>query len=387
VSGRPRAIVVAARRTAIGALGGIHRRVSVEKLAAPVIRAILADASLQLNAVDALVMGNAASGGGNPARLALLEAGLPHSIPASTIDTQCASGLDAIAAGARLIETGAAEAVIAGGAESASTAPWRIAKPANLYRELPAFYSEAPFAPSGLGNPSMIEGAEAVARYAGISRERQDAYALLSHQRASALEARARAKVEIVSVSGGEEADESVRPAISARLLARMRPLIEGGSVTAGNACAISDGAAFALLLSERAFQASGLSCGRRWRDAASAGCDPALPGLSAIPAVKALLARHPSLLEDATSIAFVEAFASQVLASADAHGLAPERINNHGGALALGHPYGASGAILTVQLFTEMVRCANARAQGLGLAMAAGAGGTGAAAICERVP
>jgi acetyl-CoA C-acetyltransferase len=381
-----RAIIVAARRTAIGALGGLHRRVSVEKLAAPVIRAILADAGLAANEIDALVMGNAVAGGGNPARLAALEAGLPHKVPASTIDTQCASGLDAIAMAARLIETGAAEAVIAGGAESASTAPWRIARPGNLYSELPAFYSEAPFAPGGQGAPSMIEGAEAVARAKAISRERQDAYALLSHQRASATEARSRASAEIVSVTGGEEADEGVRPALSARLLARMPPLIEGGSVTAGNACAISDGAAFVLLLSENAFRASGLTSGLRWQGAASAGCDPALPGLSAIPAVEALLAGDFASLQDMAAIAFVEAFASQVLATLDALGLTPEHVNRHGGALALGHPYGASGAILAVQLFTDLVRRPDAPAQGSALAMAAGAGGVGAAALCRRI-
>jgi acetyl-CoA C-acetyltransferase len=255
-----------------------------------------------------------------------------------------------------------------------------------LYSELPAFYSEASFAPGGQGAPSMIEGAEAVARAKGISRERQDAYALLSHARASMPEARARAKAEIVSVTGGEEADESVRPALSARLLARMRPLIEGGSVTAGNACAISDGAAFVLLLSEDAFQSSGLTSGLWWQGAASAGCDPALPGLSAIPTVEALLAGDLAPLRDMAAIAFVEAFASQVLATLDALGLAPEHVNRHGGALALGHPYGASGAILAVQLFTDLVRRPDAPAQGSALAMAAGAGGVGAAALCRRI-
>lgn len=380
MSGNRRAIIVAARRTAIGKVGGLHRHIPLEKLAAPVIRAVLADANLSGTEVHALYLGNAAGGGGNPARLAALEAGLPQEIPALTIDAQCASGLEAISHAARLIETGAADIVLAGGAESPSTAPWRVAKPRNLYTAQPEFFAEARFAPQAAGNPSMIEAGEAVAREFGITRERQDAYAAESHRKALSDEALVHAAQEIVPVSRPDERDECPRP-LRSELLARMPPLLPGGSVTAGNSCPVSDGAAFALLISEQAFRERGYEKGLRLETSASAGCDPRLLGISAVPAVRKL-----DLPANIETVAFVEAFASQVLATLDALGLDAQIVNPFGGAIALGHPYGASGAVLAVQLFTQLVRNPSPGRSGAGLALAAAAGGVGAAALFTRI-
>lgn len=378
-----RAIIVAARRSAIGRVGGLHRNRIIEQLAAPVIQTALADAGIAPREVEALLLGNAAGGGGNPARLVLLQAGLPHSLPGYTVDSQCASGLDAICFAARLIETGGAEIVIAGGAESPSTAPWRVTKPGNLYRGIPQFYQEARFAPDAQGNPSMIEAAEAVAREYAISRERQDAFAVESHHKASTPAARQFAQGEIVPLEGAKS-DESVRPALKPALLARMPTLLPDGTVTAGNSCPISDGAAFAILVSERVFRERRYQAGLWLRDSASAGGDPRLLGVAAVPAVERLFSRQPGARADISTIAFVEAFAAQVLATLGLLNLDPARVNPYGGALALGHPYGASGALLAVQLFSQLVRNRDARTGLTGLAMAAAAGGVGTAALFE---
>lgn len=387
MNARQRAIIVAARRTAVGRVGGLHRHVPLEQLAAPVIRAVLSDAAISTSDADALIMGNAAGPGGNPARVALLAAGLPNTTPAFTVDAQCASGLEAIANGARLIETGAAHIVVAGGAESPSTAPWRVAKPRSLYGDLPAFYHEAPFAPDETGNPTMIEGAENVARTCGIAREEQDAFALDSHRRASSVQARAIAADEIVSLHGTAQEDEGVRPQLSPRLLARMPALIKGGTVTAGNSCSISDGGAFVVIMSENAFHARGHKRGLRVASCAAAGNDPRLPGLAAVPAVRQLFERQPETAARIASIAIIEAFASQVLGTIRLLKLDPALVNPVGGALAIGHPYAASGAILAVQLFSRFVREPReaGRAEGAAsLAIAAAAGGIGSAILFQ---
>ena len=378
------AIIIAARRTAIGKLGGLHRHRPVEKLAAPLIAALLADSKLDADAVDEVILGNAIGGGGNPARLIALSAGLPASIPAITVDRQCTSGLDAIVIGARMIETGAAEAVIAGGAESASTAPWRVAKPSNLHADPPRFYSQPAFAPAQDGDPGMIEAAEAVARECGIGRERQDRFALKSHQRAVEAAASGVRELEIVGLGSADSElrDEGPRPSLSMALLARMPPLLgAGGTVTAGNSCQINDGAALTLLVSHDLHRRLGSPPGLIFTGAAAAGIEPRILGLASVPAARKLLGKTKMTLQDVGAIELNEAFAAQVLATIDRLEIDEDRLNIFGGALAYGHPYGASGALLVSRLFTRIVRLnkGNVRA---GLAMIAGAGGVGTAAL-----
>lgn len=375
------AVIIAARRTAIGLVGGLHRARCVEALGAVVVNAALADSGLDAGDIGEVVMGNAAGGGGNPARLIALTAGLPESVPALSLDRQCASGLDAIVHGARLIGAGAAEAVIAGGAESPSTAPWRVEKPASLYRGQPRFFAEAQFAPGLAGDQQMIAAAERVARERGISRAEQDAYALTSHERAVSA-ARARCfDAEIALLGAGKERDEGPRPGLRPDVLARAAPLVPGGTVTAGNSCPVSDGAAAVMMVSPGLHARLGRPPGLAFVEAASGGVDPQRLGLGAVPAVQRLHARLDGSTIDA--IEFNEAFASQVLATLRALDLRADITNPQGGAIALGHPYGASGAILVVRLFTRLVREGAGRT---GLAMLAAAGGLGTATAFTRV-
>ncbi len=378
-----RAVIIAARRTAIGNVGGLHRARSVESLGAAAVMAALADSGVSAGDIGEVIMGNAAGGGGNPARLIALSAGLPESVPAMTLDRQCASGLDAIITGARLIQTGAGEAVIAGGVESASTAPWRVEKPVSVYRGLPRFYAEAHFAPGACGDQQMIKAAERVARECGITRRMQDDYALVSHERAAAAAAAGVFDAEIVSVGGDTERDEGPKPGLRPATLARAASLLPQGTVTAGNSCPVSDGAAAVVIVSPTLHARLGHPPGLAFVDAAAGGVDPARLGLGAIPAVERLRARSGAHWGGLAAAEFNEAFASQVLATLEDLELPLEIMNAHGGAIALGHPYGASGAVLVVRLFTRIVR---ARAEGFGLAMLAAAGGLGVAAMFKAV-
>jgi acetyl-CoA C-acetyltransferase len=383
-----KAVIIAARRTAIGKAGGLHRTRRLDALAAPVISAVLADAGLDPADLDEIVIGNAAGGGGNPARLIALAAGLPETTPALSLDRQCASGLDAIVTAARLIETGGAQAVLAGGAESPSTAPWRVDKPPNLHGEPPRFFSQAVFTPASSDDPGMIEAAENVAREYAVSRERQDAFALESHRRAVAAQRAGRLAAEIVALGrdARDSVDEGPRPALSDRLLSRLPPIVPGGSVTAGNSCAINDGAAIVLLVSPDLHRRLGSPPGLALIAAASAGIAPRILGMAAVPALRDACARAFISPADLTAIELNEAFAAQVLATADALSLDPSRLNTEGGALAFGHPYGASGAILVGRLFSQLIRNHTGSASGPAAAMIAAAGGLGVAAILQPI-
>jgi len=379
-----KAIIIAARRTVIGRIGGLHRARGLAHLAAPVVRAVLADAGLDPALVGEIIVGNAAGGGGNPARAIALAAGLSETVPAYSLDRQCASGLDAIIAGAHLIEIGGAQAVIAGGAESPSTAPWRVEKPANTYTGTPHFFTQAAFTPAGMEDPGMIQAAENVAQEFNVSRERQDAYALESHRRATAARHAGLLAAEIVPLASGasEMQDECPRPALSARLLARMPPLLPHGTITAGNSCPVNDGAAMVLLVSGQVHRQLGSPPGLLLVDAAAAGVAPRILGMAAVPAFRAACERAGLAPAELTAIEFNEAFAAQVLATLDALSLDTGSVNTEGGALALGHPYGASGAVLVTRLFSRLIRNPTLSARGPAAAMIAAAGGLGVTAI-----
>jgi len=386
-----RAIIVAARRTPVGRIGGALRDLPVEALAAPVIRAVLADSGIDPAEVDDVLLGNAVGPGGNVARLSALAAGLPVAVPGVTVDRQCGSGLEAINLAARLVQAGAGEVFLAGGVESTSTAPWRVAKPSSLYRS-PSFYDRARFAPDAIGDPSMGEAAENVAAAFGIARERQDRYALESHRKAVAAQGSGRFTREIVPLALPDgtvvDRDECPRADTGLDKLARLRPVFrDGGTVTAGNACPVNDGAAVVAVVSERKFRALGLTRGLVVVDSQSAGVDPSLLGTGPIPAVRKLLARHPGLgVADIDLVEFNEAFASQVLASLDALGIEEARVCPGGGALALGHPYGASGAILMTRLFSDILFPTGGAAPRRGLATLGIGGGLGLATLVEPV-
>lgn len=382
-------IIVAARRTPIGRVGRSLRSLSVDQLAAPVLRALLEDVGLGPDAVADVVLGNAVGPGGNPARLAALTAGFPVSVPGLTVDRQCGSGLAAINLAARLIQAGAGDCYMAGGMESVSTAPWRIEKPASLY-DLPRFTHRARFAPEAIGDPDMGAAADQVAQTYGISRDRQDVYALQSHQKAIAAEQAGRFAPERVPVPLSSQtlvtADDCPRAKLSLERLAKLPPVFSPeGTVTVGNACPINDGAAAALIMAEDQCRALGIRQGLRFVDAAIAGVDPNLAGIGPVASTRLLLHRYPALTwAEVHHVEFNEAFAAQVLACLDVLEIPPELVNPGGGAIALGHPYGASGAILMTRLFTDLVRHRSPGAW-RGLALIGVGGGLGISTLVER--
>ncbi|OHV85575.1 thiolase family protein [Ensifer sp. LCM 4579] len=372
-------VIIAALRTPIGRVNGSLAAVEPASLAATLIDRVIADTGIGRGEIDDVLLGNAANSAGNLARLAALEAHLPVSIPGVTVDRQCGSGLEAIVLAARQIQAGAGRFYIAGGAESASRAHIRLRPPLARGEEMQPV-KRARMAPDFIGDPDMGVAAENVATACGISRERQDLFALESHRRAVSAEAAGRFMREIVPVmtaSGLVAKDECPRANASAETLARLKPVfVSGGTITAGNACPINDGAALVLVTSVAEARRLGVSFALEFIDAATAGVDPNLLGLGPVPAMARLRSRNPGFdIADIDFIEFNEAFASQVLGSLERLEIPPERVNLDGGAIALGHPYGASGAILVVRLFSQMLK---ARSKSQGLAMMGIGGGMG---------
>lgn len=371
-------VIVAGRRSPIGSARHGLKDVTAEALAAAVISAVVDDLPAGVAAQE-VVLGNCLGPGGNLARVASLRAGLPLDLAARTLDVQCGSGLAAIVAAADSIRAGRCDVVLAGGVESASTAPTRTWPDGRTY-------ARAPFAPEGHPDPDMGEAADELARRSGITRERADAYAARSHTRAWAAQQGGLFDAELVPV-GALSRDERVRDRVSADRLARLRSTFGAdGTVTAGNATGINDGAAVVAMVSEGLRARLGVP-GLAITGAAQRGCDPALPGLGPVPAVRALstLTRDDGEVDWARvdRIEINEAFAVQVLACCDALGLDEERVCLDGGALALGHPWGASGAVLAVRLFSALVRDDGGRT---GVAAIAVGGGQGVAMSVERV-
>ncbi|HEV7307372.1 thiolase family protein [Ensifer sp.] len=380
-------VIIAALRTPIGRVNGSLRDIEPSQLAASLMARILRDVGIAATEIDDVILGNAANSAGNLARLAALEAGLPVSTPGVTVDRQCGSGLEAITLAARMIQAGAGRFYLAGGTESASRAHIRLRPPLERGGEL-APVKRARMAPDEIGDPDMGVAAENVAAECGISRERQDAFALRSHRRAVEADAAGRFAREIVPIetaAGPVSRDECPRPNASIETLQRLKPaFVEGGTVTAGNACPINDGAAVVLVTSLAEAQRLGVPFALEFVDAATAGVHPELLGLGPVPAMRKLKARQPALNPaDVDFVEFNEAFASQVLGSLDQMEIGSERVNLDGGAIALGHPYGASGAILTVRLFSQMQKTPSGTE---GLAMMGVGGGMGIVALFRVV-
>lgn len=375
------AVIVAAKRTAIGKVGGMFKHLLAEQLVAPLITEIVKQYHLDAEAIDEVILGNATGPGGNLARLSALTAGLPVTVAGVTVDRQCGSGLEAINLAARLIQAGAGEMYLAGGVESTSTAPWKLAKPRSLYDPHgPAIFMRARFSPDFIGDPDMGIAAENVAKKYHITRKEQDEYALKSHQKAVFAQENGLFQEEIVAVSG-QVVDECPRKHTSLEKLAALQPVfLPDGTVTAGNACPINDGAALVLIMSLKKCQELKLQPILRFVDATSAGVDPNYLGIGPVPAVRKLLKRQQISMEDIDLVEFNEAFAAQVLASIKELNISCEKVCINGGALAIGHPYGASGAILITRLFTEMKRNKLKK----GLATLGIGGGLGLATLVE---
>ncbi|WCK55330.1 thiolase family protein [Aneurinibacillus sp. Ricciae_BoGa-3] len=384
--------LISARRTPIGKAGGILKDVEPEKLAAAVFQEVLKETGLRPEQVEQVVLGNVVGPGGNLARLSALEAGLPFEVPGLTVDMQCGSGLEAIRVAACMIQAGAADIVIAGGVESCSLAPWKMEKPRNMYgMETPRVFARARFAPDTIGDPDMGIAAENVAARFGVSREDQDTFALRSHQKAVTAMEGSRFADEMVPIPTPSRKepervavkDEGPRPDTSLAKLQALKPVfLPNGTVTAGNACGINDGAAAVLLVSGKKARELGLTPALEYIDAAAAGVDPNILGIGPVPAVRKLLGKHGLTVDQLDRVEFNEAFASQVLASIRELGIDEACLNKDGGALALGHPYGASGAILVTRLLHGMKAEIDSK---WGLATMGIGGGLGIAALFKK--
>jgi len=397
----PEAYVVDAARTPMGAYRGALSGVRPDDLAAHAIHAVVDRTGIDPAQITDVFFGAANQSGEDNrdvARMAALLAGLPASVPGATVNRLCASGLEAVNAAARAVKLGEGDFYLAGGVESMSRAPWVVEKPE---RGLPR--GERTMHDTTLGwrmvNPlmaeldvsteSMGETAENVADRYGISREDQDAYALRSHQRAVAAVEAGRFEEEIAPIEAprGREtvtvaADEGPRPDASAEKLAGLRPVFcEGGTVTAGNASTLNDGAACLLIASEAGVDRLGAEPLARVVSTGVAGVDPAYMGIGPVEAVPRALAAAGISLDDVDLIELNEAFAAQVLACARELGIDEERLNVNGGAIALGHPLGCSGARLTTTLVRELGR-RNAR---YGVATLCVGVGQGLATVFER--
>jgi len=389
------AVIVAAARTAIGKFGGTLAKVPAPELGAIVISEVLKRAGVKPEQVDEVIMGQVltAGSGQNPARQALIKAGIPVSVPAMTINVVCGSGLKAVMLAAQAIDNGDAEIVVAGGQENMSLAPHVLMNSRDGFR---------------MGVVKMIDSmivdglwdvynkyhmgitAENVAKQYGIDRGQQDALALASQQKAAAAQDAGRFKAEIVPVmipqKKGDpiafDADEFINKKTSAEALSGLKPAFDKeGTVTAGNASGINDGAAAVLVMSEARAKALGLTPIARIKSFATTGVDPKIMGMGPVPASKRALAKADWKPSDLDLMEINEAFAAQACAVNKEMGWDTSKINVNGGAIALGHPIGASGCRILVSLLHEMQR----RGAKKGLASLCIGGGMGVALAVER--
>ncbi|MGE0240461.1 MAG: 3-oxoadipyl-CoA thiolase [Parvibaculaceae bacterium] len=366
-------------RTPIGRYGGALSSVRTDDLAAIPLRTLMArHRAIDPASIDEVILGCANQAGEdnrNVARMASLLAGLPETVPGLTVNRLCASGLDAVIVGARQIRTGEADLVIAGGVESMSRAPFVMPKAEAAFARTPEIHDTTigwrfvnPLIKAQYGIESMPETAENVAAEHQIARADQDAYAAQSQARAVKAQGNGRFAQEIVAVTIPQKKGEALKVAVdehpragtTVETLARLpTPFRKDGTVTAGNSSGVNDGAAAVLLASEKAITKYGLTPLARITGAASAGVAPRVMGMGPVPAVGKLLERHGLELADFDVIELNEAFASQVLAVTRALGIdaADENFNPNGGAIALGHPLGASGARIAGTAALELKR------------------------------
>ena len=391
------AFLVGGARTPVGRYGGALASVRPDDLAALVVRAAVDRAGIPDTTIDEVILGAANQAGEdnrNVARMAVLLAGLPDSIPGITVNRLCASGMSAIAMAAQAIRAGDADLIVAGGVESMTRAPWVQAKPERPWAKPgEAFdtsigwrFTNPRLAARDKATFSMPETAEEVARRDGISREDADAFALRSQHLAVAAIDAGRFAPEIVAVptrTGAVSVDEGPRRDTSLDALAALRPVVAGGSVvTAGNSSSLNDGSSAIVVASAAAVRAHGLVPRARIVSATSAALAPEIMGLGPVPATEKALQRAGIALSAIGAVELNEAFATQSLASIRRLGLDPDIVNRDGGAIALGHPLGSSGSRLVVTLLGRMER----EDVDLGLATMCVGVGQGSAMIVERV-
>ena len=388
-------VIVAAARTAVGKFGGTLAKTAAPELGATVIKALLERSGLSGEQVNEVILGQVltAGSGQNPARQSVVRSGLPLEVPAMTINKVCGSGLKAVMLAALAIRDGDSEIIIAGGQENMSMAP----------HVLPGSRDGQRMGDWKLIDTMITDGlwdvynqyhmgitAENVARQYGISREQQDALALASQQKAAAAQEAGRFKDEIVPVSIAQRkgdpllftSDEFINKKTSADVLAGLRPAFDKtGSVTAGNASGLNDGAAAVMVMSAAKARALGLTPLGRIASYASAGLDPKIMGMGPVPAARKALERAGWKAADLDLLEINEAFAAQACAVHKEMGWDTDKVNVNGGAIAIGHPIGASGCRILVTLLHEMAR----RDARRGIASLCIGGGMGVALTIER--
>jgi acetyl-CoA C-acetyltransferase len=395
-----RAAIVAPARTAVGGFGGALRSVGVEHLAAAVIQAVLQRSGLDPARVEDVVMAQSYPSGEAPCigRWAALQAGLPVEVPGMQLDRRCGGGLQAIVTAAMMVQSGAADVVLAGGVESMSNVEYyttdlrwgaRSGSVSMHDRLQRARERSQPVERFGVIS-GMIQTAENLAREYSISRQAADAYAARSQQRAAAAQAASRFEREIVPIPVTQKKgppiifarDEGVRGESTSESLAALKPIIEGGTVTAGNAAQQNDAAAACLVVAEDRLDALKLTPMAWLVGWAAAGCEPATMGIGPVPAVRRLFARTGLSFDAMDLVELNEAFAVQVLAVLAAWGWNdPDRLNVNGSGVSLGHPIGATGVRILATLLHELER----RQVRYGLEAMCIGGGQGMAAIFER--
>ena len=391
------AYLVGGVRTPVGRYGGALAAVRPDDLAALVLAEAVSRAGVPADALDEVYFGAANQAGEdnrNVARLAVLLAGLPDSLPGVTVNRLCASGMSAIAMASQAIRAGDADLIVAGGVESMTRAPWVQAKPERAWAKPGAAFDTSigwRFANPRLTERdkatfSMPETAEEVARLDGITRDDADAFAVRSHRLAVEAIDAGRFAPEIVAVptrTGLVDSDEGPRRDTSLDVLATLRPVVPGGSVvTAGNSSSLNDGASAILVAGADAVERHGLTPRARIVSHASAALAPEIMGLGPVPATEKALAKAGLTVADLDAVELNEAFATQSLASIRRLGLDPEIVNADGGAIALGHPLGSSGSRLIVTLLGRLERTGGR----YGLATMCVGVGQGTALIVERL-
>lgn len=361
------AYIIAACRSAVVPRGGAFAHLTLDTLGAPILRAALAQAGIGPAKVDEVIVSNALGGGGNPARLIALAAGLPEHVAGLSIDRQCAGGLDALLLARAMVQSGAADVVVAGGVESYSRRPHRLRTFAD--GSPPEPYDQPPFSPWPDRDPDMAAAADALAQAYSITREAQDAWAIQSHAKARRAH---HAPNEVIPLEG-QHTDPFARN-MTAALTARAKPV--HSTITAANMAVAADAAAFCVVVSDKMHRKLGQK-GIALLGGATKGAAPEMPGIAPLAAIKSAMSQTGTRHSDITCAEVMEAFAVQAIACVEGAGIDPARTNIGGGALARGHPIGASGTINVVRLYHEMLRSG-----GTGLATIAAAGGIATALI-----
>jgi acetyl-CoA C-acetyltransferase len=388
-------VIVSAARTGVGKFGGSLAKIAAPELGATVIRAVLERAGVKPEQISEVIMGQVltAGSGQNPARQALIKAGLPHMVPGMTINKVCGSGLKAVMLAANAIIAGDAEIVVAGGQENMTAAPHVLPGSRDGFRMGDAKLIDSMIV-DGLWDVynqyHMGVTAENVAKEHGITREQQDAFAALSQNKAEAAQKSGRFDDEIVPIMIPQKkgdpvafkSDEFVRHGVTAESLASLKPAFsKEGTVTAANASGINDGAAAVVVMSAKKAEALGLTPLARIKAYANAGVDPKVMGMGPVPASRRCLERAGWSVGDLDLMEINEAFAAQALAVHKQMGWDTSKVNVNGGAIAIGHPIGASGCRILVTLLHEMQK----RDAKRGLASLCIGGGMGVALALER--